>query len=74
MTKIYLIDPRTETVIHAISIDFDSSKKKIDDFIKRNEADRGELERVIVSMGTVRIMARDDVIPIPIKPAVRGHE
>jgi hypothetical protein len=61
-------------LIHAINIDFDSNRKKIEDFIKRNEAERGELERVIVSIGTVRVMARGDQIPIPTKPAVRGSQ
>lgn len=71
VTKIYLIDPRTETLIHGISIDYESSVKKIQEFIINKEAECGELERVIVSMGTVRIMNRSDPIPIPLRPAVR---
>ena len=70
MTKIYLINLRTELLIHGIGIDYDSKKNKIDEYIRILEREHGDLERVIVSMGTVRIMDRGDQIPIPIKPAV----
>jgi len=73
MTKIYLIDPRREILVHTISIDYDSSKKKIDEFIQNKTNEYGDLERVIVSMGTVRIMGQFDPVPIPIRPAVVGR-
>jgi len=72
MTKLILIDPRSELLIHSISIDYDTNLKKIQAFIIDKEKEYGELERVLVSLGTVRIMDRNDTIPIPIKPAVRG--
>ena len=67
MTKIYLIDPRTEILVHGIPVEHDSNPDKIKEFIRGKEQEYGDLERVIVSMGTIRIMERTDPIPIPIR-------
>jgi hypothetical protein len=45
------------------------SVKKIDDFCKQKEAEYGEIERLILSMGTVRIMEPNEPIPVPMQSA-----
>jgi hypothetical protein len=66
MTRILIISPARELVIHDIPIFDNSDVKKVQAFIKSKEDDYGELERIIISMGTVRIMERTDAIPIPL--------
>jgi hypothetical protein len=67
MTSILIIDPRDEKIIHNIQVESKDSAKRIDQFFREQEIARGhELERVIVSMNTVRIMDRNDKIPVPV--------
>jgi hypothetical protein len=67
MTRILLVSPSREIVVHDIPIYDNSDVKKVQAFIKSKEGDYGELERIIISMGTVRIMERDQEIPIPLQ-------
>ena len=67
MTTILIVDPIDEKIIHNISIESKESVKRITEFIKQQEIARGhELERLIVSMRTVRIMDRSDKILVPL--------
>lgn len=67
MTHILLISPSREIVVHNIPILDNTDIRKVKSFIKNKEEDYGELERIIISMGTVRIMDRSDDIPVPLK-------
>jgi hypothetical protein len=70
MTTILMIDPLDEIILHNIPIVSKESAHRFDAFYKQEMIARGhELERVIVSMGTVRIMARQDPVPVPTLPA-----
>jgi hypothetical protein len=67
MTCIIIIDPVDELIIHNIPIETKESARRCDNFQKALEAQRGhELERIIVSMHTVRIMERTDPVPVPL--------
>lgn len=67
MTSIIIIDPFDEKIIHNIPIESKNSARRADQFFREQEIARGhELERLIVSMRTVRIMDRDDQIPVPV--------
>jgi hypothetical protein len=67
MTRIYIIDPVYELIVHGIFVESKESASRIDRLWKAEEAARGhELERVILSMKTVRIMERNDPIPVPV--------
>jgi hypothetical protein len=66
MTSIIIVDPHDEKIIHNITIESKESAKRVDQFFREQEIARGhELERLIVSFGTVRIMDRNDPIPVP---------
>ena len=67
MTHILLIAPRQELIIHNIPVFDNSDVKRIESWIKIKEAEYGEIERVILSMGTVRIMEPGEPIPIPLQ-------
>lgn len=70
MTCIVIIDPIDEKIIHNIPIESKDSAKRIDQFFREQEIARGhELERLIISGSTVRIMERDDKIPVPVYTA-----
>lgn len=70
MTRIVLIAPRQGIVVHSGMDVFDNgSAKKIDDFCRAKEAEYGEIERIILSMGTVRIMEVGEKIPVPLQAA-----
>ena len=67
MTRILLIAPKLEKLVHDIPVYDNDSVRKIESFIKNKEDEYGELERIIINMGTVRIMERGDKIPIPLR-------
>lgn len=67
MTHILLVSPKLEIVVHNIPVFDNTDVKKIKSFIKNKEEQYGELERIIISMGTVRIMEKTDVIPVPLQ-------
>lgn len=72
MTHILLIAPRQELIIHNIPVTDNSDVKKIEAFIKNKMPEYGEIERLILSMGTIRIMEPGEQIPIPLKNAGGG--
>jgi hypothetical protein len=70
MTKIILIAPRQGVVIHSgMDVFTNDSVKKIEEFTRIKEMEYGEVERVILSMGTVRIMEPGESVPVPMQPA-----
>jgi len=71
MVHIILIAVKQELIIHNLPIFDKSDAKKINDFIKNKTQEYGEIERVILSMGTVRIMDPKEEIPIPLPSARR---
>lgn len=72
MTHILLIAPRQELILHNIPVTDNSDVKKIEAFIKNKLQEYGEIDRLILSMGTVRIMEPDEPIPVPLVAAGRG--
>lgn len=53
--------------LHNIPIFDNNDVKKVQAFIKNKEEQYGELERIIISVGTVRIMEKTDTIPVPLR-------
>ena len=68
MTHILLIDPHKEMILHNLPVYENSDVKKIEKWIKMLEAEHPDIERLILSMGTVRIMEPGEPIPIPLQP------
>jgi len=72
-TRIVLIAPRQGIVVHSgMDVFTNESVKKINDFCKAKEAEYGEIERIILSMGTVRIMEPGEKIPVPLARGKSG--
>jgi hypothetical protein len=70
MTRIILIDPKNEIIIHSIAIESKGDGQRLDYYWHKEERERKyEIDRVLVSCGTVRLMARDDPICIPLHHA-----
>lgn len=70
MTRILLIDPVKELTLHSLSIECKGDGQRLDYYWHKQERERGyEIERVLVSCGHVRIMAREDPIVIPLHHA-----
>ena len=72
MTKILFINPRTELLIHSVSIYPETDIRKLETLIAGIEKEQGPLDRVIISMKTVRVMELCDPIPKPQGPALSG--
>ena len=70
MTRIVLIAPRQGMVVHSgMDVFTNESVKKIEALCEQKTAEYGEIERLILSMGTVRIMEPGEPIPVPMQPA-----
>lgn len=70
MTRILLIDPILELILHSIAIETKADGQRLDYYWHREERTRGyEIMRVLVSCQTVRIMERDDPIAVPVQNA-----
>jgi len=70
MTRIVLIAPRQGLVVHSgMDVFTNESVKKIEAFCEQKQAEYGEIERIILAGGTVRIMEPNDPIPVPMQPA-----
>lgn len=70
--RIILIAPRQGVLVHGGMDVFDNeSVKRINAFIESKTKEYGEVERIILSMGTVRIMEPGEPIPVPLQ-AGRG--
>ena len=73
MTRIVLIAPRQGVVVHTgMDVFTNESVRKIEEFCKVKEAEYGEIERIILSMGTVRIMDSKEKIPVPLASGRSG--
>jgi len=68
MTHILLIDPHKEMILHNLPISEKSDVQRIEGFIKMLSDEHPDIERLIISMGTVRIMEPGEPIPIPLRP------
>lgn len=70
MTRIILIDPKNEIIIHSIAIETKGDGQRLDYYWHKEEQTRGyPVDRILVSCGTVRIMDREDPIVIPLHHA-----
>lgn len=67
---IWLIDPTDCILIFSLDIFSKEEAKRFESEWKKQETARGHtLDRVIASMGELRVMGRDDPIPIPMLAA-----
>jgi hypothetical protein len=65
MTRILLISPSRELLIKDIPVFDHDDVKKIKDFIGNTESEYGDLGRIIINRGTIRIMEKGEEIPVP---------
>lgn len=66
--RIVLIAPRQGLVVHSgMDIYDNGSVKRAEAWIKNKEAEYGEIERILLAGGTVRIMDPDEPIPVPLQ-------
>jgi hypothetical protein len=68
VTHILLIDPHKEMILHNLPVYDNSDVKKIESFIRMLQGEHPDIERLILSMGTVRIMEPGEPIPVPLQP------
>ncbi len=67
MTRVLLVAPVQEQVIHNIPIFDNTDVKKVAALIQDKEKDYGEITRLLFSLGEVRVMKPGEEIPIPLK-------
>jgi hypothetical protein len=68
MTRIILVDPKLELILHSIAIETRTDGARLDYYWHREERTRGyEILRVLVSGGSARVMDREDPIPVPVQ-------
>jgi hypothetical protein len=73
MTKVLLVAPVQELVIHNIPITDNSDVKKLEMFIRDKEKEYGEVTRILFSLGEVRVMKPREEVPIPLQAAPGGR-
>jgi hypothetical protein len=73
MTRVLLVAPVQEQVIHNIPIFDNTDVKSVQAFIKNKQDEYGEITRILVSLGTVRILKDQEEIPIPLRSLPRGE-
>ena len=67
--RIVLIAPRQGLVIHSgIDVFEKKDAEKVNEYVRNWTQEYGEVERIILSMGTVRIMEPYESIPVPLRP------
>lgn len=66
MTRILLVSPSRELLIKDIALSDNEDVKKIGDFIKKTESEYGDIERIIMNRGTLRIMEKGEEILSPV--------
>lgn len=71
MTHILIIDPRREMIVHNIPVYENSDARHINSFFECKKAEYGDLERILLAGGTVRIMEPGDPVPVPLRAAAR---
>jgi hypothetical protein len=68
MTKVLLIDPRNEIILHTIQIINKESVKRFNNYEAQEVASRGyPLERILIREGFITVMEPRDEIPIPVE-------
>lgn len=72
MTRVLLVAPFQEQVIHNVPVYDNSDIKKIRDFVKNKKEEYGEITMLLFSLGEVRILKDEDEIPIPLQDKPRG--
>jgi hypothetical protein len=55
-------------ILHNLPVYENSDVKKIEGYIRMLQEEHPDIERLILSMGTVRIMDPDEPIPVPLQP------
>lgn len=68
MTRVILIAPRQELILNWFDVYDNASVKKIQAFIENKQPEYGEIERVLINMGMIRVMDTRDGIPVPLRP------
>lgn len=66
MTHVIIIAPSQELILHNVAIYDNGDVRRVQAFIDDKIKDYIDLERILVSMGTVRIMEKDQAIPVPL--------
>lgn len=67
MTLVIVVDPITETLIHSVHIFNKDSKKRFDEFFKKEQSDRGHnLDRVLIREKFSTLMDPKDEVPVPV--------
>ena len=72
MTRVILVSPSHEIVIHNIPIYDNTDVKKVQAFITEKTRDYGVIKRILFSLGDIRIMTDQEEIPIPLQQAPGG--
>lgn len=68
MTRVILIAPRQEVIINWFDVWDNNDVKKIEAFIKNKLPEYGEIDRVLLNMGMIRVLEPKDGIPVPLRP------
>ena len=68
MTRVILIAPRQGTIINWFDVYDNKDLKKVTAFIENKLPEYGEIVRVVINMGMVRVLEENDGIPVPLQP------
>lgn len=68
MTRIVLIAPGREVILGWWDVYDNQDVKKINALIENKLPEYGEIERVLINMGKVRVLEPKDGIPVPLRP------
>lgn len=72
VVHVVVIDPKNEIILHNMPIEDKDSVKRINAYILAETQDRGgDLVRLLICEGTVRVMTDLMEIPVPVYPALR---
>jgi hypothetical protein len=66
MTRVILVDPKNELILHSIAIETKGDAQRFVYYWKKEERERQyQIERILVSGGFCRIMDPDEPVPVP---------
>ena len=68
MTRVILIAPRQGTIINWFDVYDNKDLKKVNAFIDNKLPEYGEIVRVVINMGMVRVLEEREGIPVPLQP------
>lgn len=68
MTRVILIAPGREVVLGWWDVWDNNDVKKINAVIENKLPEYGEIVRVVINMGMVRVLEPADGIPVPLRP------